>query len=150
MNFVKQQDERGCCVACVAMLAGVAYETVWDDLRHTLSAEQILTAHVEFWLQYLEDRYGFDCTRDYWELDSLDNLGEIPKGTRYFCAYGLDDSHPKSDPLNTHAFVLDKDGTVFDPAQDEPGALPIEKYRIPPRKLLIVVSAESHSAKALP
>jgi hypothetical protein len=102
-----------------------------------------LNASLEFWLQYLEDRFGFDCTRDYWELSELDELTEVPKGTRYFCAYGLVENHPKSDPFNTHAFVLDENGVVFDPAMDSPDASPLEYYRAHPRKLLIVASVES-------
>lgn len=143
MKFAKQENERGCCIACVAMLTGVSHESLWQELTTRFSPDEILCASVEFWLQYLEDRFGFDCTRDYWELSELDALANIPKGTRYFCAYGLVESHPKSDPFNTHAFVLDENGVVFDPVQESPNALPLEHYRTQPMKLLIVASVES-------
>ncbi len=43
MNFVKQQHERGCCVACAAMLTGRSYEDVWkDQLKAFGTPEEVL------------------------------------------------------------------------------------------------------------
>lgn len=141
MNFIKQQHTRGCCVACVAMLTGVSYEKVWRDQTSAFSGEEVLNFRPLTWSVYLS-HLGFEYGYFYAEGWSLDMLIEIPRGLRYFCGVGLHEDHPKSHPDNTHAIVIDEDGTVFDPAHDAPGVMPIEHYRTLPKKLLLLGSVQ--------
>jgi hypothetical protein len=123
------------------MLTGVSYEKVWLDQTSAFSKEEVLNFSPLTWsvyLSYLGFEYGYFCAEGY----DLDRLAGFPRGVRYFCGVGLDANHPKSDPDNTHAIVLDEDGTVFDPASDGPGALGLEYYRTTPRRLLLVASVQ--------
>jgi len=46
----------------------------------------------------------------------LDMLASLPLGVPYLCGVGLVAGHGKEHPDNTHAIVIDEDGTVLDPA----------------------------------
>jgi hypothetical protein len=139
MNFIKQQDPRGCCVACVAMLTGLSYERVWRDQTKAFSPEEVLNFNPLTWSVYLS-WLGFEFGFFYAEGLLLDLQVEFPLGVRYFCSVGLHENHPRSGLTNGHAIVLDEFGIVFDPLNDAPGVMPMEHYRVLPSKLLSVGS----------
>jgi hypothetical protein len=134
MKFVKQRHERDCLVACAAMLADLSYEKVWRDQRSGFSEEEIFHFRAMHWLFYFS-HLGFEVGRLYLEDSSqLDRTSTFPTGVRYLCCFGLDESHPKSDPENTHAVAIDEANIVFDPATDARGTHPPIHYRTWPRR----------------
>lgn len=142
MKLVKQQHERGCGIACAAMLADVSYDKVWQDQRSGFSEEEIFSFRTMHWSFYLS-HLGFEVARLYMEDGRLlDLMPTFPGGVRYLCGIGLDESHPSSHPDNTHAIAIDEEGLVFDPATDAPGVNPLSHYRTLPKKILLVASVE--------
>jgi hypothetical protein len=142
MNFVKQQHERGCAVACAAMLTGVSYDKVWRDQTSGFSPEEVLSLRAMHWSFYLS-HLGFEVGGLYIEDGALlDVTQSFPLGVPYLCGLGLAEEHVDSHPDNTHAIVIDENGVVFDPATDAPGIHPLSHYRTFPKKLLMVASVE--------
>jgi hypothetical protein len=102
--------------------------------KEWISEEEIFHFRAMNWLFYFS-HLGFEVGRLYLEDSSqLDRTSTFPTGVRYLCCFGLDESHPKSDPENTHAVAIDEAGIVFDPATDAPGTHPLIHYRTWPRE----------------
>ncbi len=111
---IRQQDENGCMVACLAMVTGQTYEQVRDDalaMGKTLGTGGGLIEHDL--ISYLTDRgyavgrkykwFGMNVQRDKWPAD--------PFAPVHICAVN---------GPGRHGVVLLADGRVFDPMFDEP------------------------------
>jgi hypothetical protein len=146
MEFVKQQHERGCCVACAAMLTGRSYEDVWkDQLKAFGTPEEVLQLRFIDWRVYLSCM-GFETGMYEVEGPLFEAIQTLPKAIRFFCSIGTVENHPKNSPQNTHAIIVDENGLVFDPATDAPGTYPIEHYQASPKKVLLAVSVHDRRA----
>jgi hypothetical protein len=142
MNLIKQKDDRGCCIACVAMLTDLTYEKIWRDQTGVWSPAQVLDFSPLEWTVYL-NYLGFEC--DFVSIDGEAQeplLDFLPIGVPYFCGIGLPIEHIKYDDRNAHAIVIDRNGKVLDPLQDDPGDLAFKDYRkaIFPQKVKTVFS----------
>jgi hypothetical protein len=136
MEFVKQKHDRGCCVACAAMLTGRSYDDVWHDQLNGFGTEEaVLGLRLIDWRVYLS-HMGFETGMYEVEGSLLEAVKQLPKGVRFLCSIGLVEGHPKSDPHNTHAIILDETGVVFDPATDAPGTFSIQHYMTSPKTML--------------
>jgi hypothetical protein len=142
VNFVRQQHERGCGVACVAMLSGTTYEKVWQDQTSRFTPDEVLhfrTIQWSVYLNYLGFEVGFFGQEHGPILELLLQLNALPRGLRYWCVVGVPGD---SDADNAHGIVVDENGIVYDPATDTPGAFPLAYYTTPPKALLVVNSVE--------
>jgi len=140
LKFVKQQHERGCCVACVAMLTGRSYEDVWNDqVKAFGTADEVLNLRFIDWRVYL-NYMGFETGMYEAEGPLLQAIQQLPKSIRFFCSIGTVENHTKHSPRNTHTIVVDENGIVSDPATDAPGTYSVEHYQANPTKMLVAVS----------
>jgi hypothetical protein len=125
------------------MLAGVSYEKVWEDQTSAFgSHEEVLSLSPLQWTLYL-NYLGFECGFINPAGDLLRHVvGIMPRGIPYFCGVGLEESHSQSGPENTHAIVIDADGTIFDPLMDRPGVSHLGHYLTSPKTILTMTSVQ--------
>lgn len=110
LTFVKQQHDRGCMVACVAMLTGRSYEGVLNDqIRMAGDLSGVFSLRFHDWRVYLS-YLGFETGMYDAEGPLLDVTSELPKGVRFLCGIGTPEDHPKYLSGNSHVVVLDETG----------------------------------------
>lgn len=113
INWIQQQDSRGCVIAALAMITGKTYEEVRDDI--TVFIGSGLTSFEAD--QYLVE-HGFAVARKYKHILYNKSDREIwppePWMDMHLCFVW-----PQKTGRGCHAVVMLKDGTVLDPDTSE-------------------------------
>jgi hypothetical protein len=131
--LIRQADRYGCAIACTAMVTGLSYETVRDDWGGAGTGHGFLT-----WSTYLANR-GY-ATQHLWKHNSerkadRDPWPLEPWADIHLCAVDAGFGQ------GSHLVVLLRDGTVLDPATDEPRRLSDYKTIL---HMTAVISVSAH------
>jgi hypothetical protein len=111
IKLVKQDDEKGCSAACIAMILGKSYQEITERL-YTNFARTGLSHKVA--REFITD-FGFQAiTKEVWcfHTTELINLEMI----KPFAPVHLLEIKVWPDHSTWHALVMDQKGKLFDPA----------------------------------
>lgn len=114
IKYVKQEDSKGCAIACFAMIRGMTYAQVANQFsidlkKHGLTSQQI-------WM-YLSD-HGYSVieklSHAWMDLHQQNARMVIPFAPLHW----VDVKQYANSPLD-HAVVMDAKGRVYDPSAEE-------------------------------